>query len=70
VPTVIDGAYEAWPREQLLPAPRRMYISYQPVITREEVREWPVERIAEVLSERLHKGLERSRFMRRRAAGN
>lgn len=68
VPTVIDGAFEAWPRDQLLPAPRRMYISYQPVITREEVRAWPVERIAEVVSERLHAGLERSRFMRRRAA--
>lgn len=70
VPTVIDGAFEAWPRDQLLPAPRRMYISYEKAISREEVREWPVERIAEVLSERLHKGLERSRFMRRRAAGN
>lgn len=70
VPTVIDGAFESWPRDQLLPAPRRMYISYEKAISRDEVREWPVERIAEVLSERLHSGLERSRFMRRRAAGN
>ena len=70
VPTVIDGAFESWPRDQMLPAPRRMYISYQPVITREEVRAWPVERIADVVSERLRSGLERSRFMRKRAAGN
>jgi len=69
VPTVIDGAYEAWPRDQILPAPRRMYISYQTVISREEVRAWPVEKIAEVLSQRLRSGLERSRYMRRCAAG-
>jgi len=67
VPTVIDGAFEAWPRDQLLPAPKRMYISYMPVITREEVKAWPVERIAEVVSERLQHGLARSRFMRRQA---
>jgi len=69
VPTVIDGAFEAWPRDQILPAPRRMYISYERTITPEEVRTWPAERIAEVLSERLRAGLVRSRAMRRRAAG-
>lgn len=67
VPTVIDGAFEAWPRDQMLPAPRRMYISYRPVISRENVKAWPVEQIAEVVSESLHAGLIQSRFMRERA---
>jgi 1-acyl-sn-glycerol-3-phosphate acyltransferase len=69
VPTVIDGAFEAWPRTQALPSPRPIYLTYAEPVTAEQVREWPIEQIAEVVSQRLRQGLARSRQMRRRAFG-
>lgn len=67
VPTVIDGAFEAWPRDQILPSPGRMYITYMPAISCAETRDWPAEQLAAVVSARLRSGLERSREMRRQA---
>jgi len=67
VPTVIDGAFEAWPRTALIPRPRMMYVTYADPITFEQVQEWSVEQITETVSERLRAALEVSRNKRRRA---
>ncbi|HVP11053.1 MAG TPA: lysophospholipid acyltransferase family protein [Phycisphaerae bacterium] len=67
VPTVIDGAFEAWPRTQLLPRRGLMYVTYAETITPEQVQEWPAERIAETVTKRLKSSLEVSRRMRRQA---
>lgn len=52
VPTVIDGAFEAWPRTQLLPSPWPTYVSYGEPITTAQVGDWSSERIARVVFER------------------
>ncbi len=39
VPTVIDGAFECWPRGQLLPRPGSIVVSYATPISRSEARE-------------------------------
>lgn len=68
VPTVVDGAFAAWPRGQILPAPSRIYISYCKAITPAQVKAWPIEEIAAVVSSRLHAQYEASQRMRARAA--
>lgn len=67
VPTIIDGAFEAWPRTQKFPRPGRMYISYAKAITPAEVEAWPLEKIAETVSLRLHETMAQSRRMRQQA---
>jgi 1-acyl-sn-glycerol-3-phosphate acyltransferase len=69
VPTVIDGAFESWPRTRAYPLPARMYITYCEAVTPEQAREWPLEQLASVVESRLKDGLDRSRAMRARAAG-
>ena len=39
VPVVIDGAYEAWPRTQMLPSPGNIVVRYARPIHRDEARE-------------------------------
>lgn len=70
VPTVVDGAFEAWPRDRLLPRPRRMYVTYAEPITPEQVQDWPAERIAETVAARMRSALEESRRRRRLAEGS
>jgi len=65
VACVVDGAFEAWPRTALFPRPVRMYVTYCEPITARQVAEWPIERIAEAVTERLKIGLARSRTKRR-----
>jgi 1-acyl-sn-glycerol-3-phosphate acyltransferase len=65
VPTVVDGAFEAWPRTQLLPRRGMTYVTYAEAITVEQVQEWPAEQIAETVAQRMKASLERSRRLRR-----
>lgn len=65
VPTVIDGAFEAWPRTQLLPSPHRMYVTYCEAITAAQVEDWPIERTTETVQKRMHAALAQSQAMRR-----
>lgn len=67
VPTVIDGAFEAWPRTQFAPSPRRVYVTYAEAIRPEHMRDWSGERIAEVVAQRLLAALARSHSIRKRA---
>lgn len=67
VPTVIDGAFEAWPRTQALPSPRTIHVTYAESITAEQVRDWPLERIVETVRQRLAETMDRSRSRRRPA---
>jgi 1-acyl-sn-glycerol-3-phosphate acyltransferase len=69
VPTLVDGAFEAWPRTALLPRPRMMYVTYAEPVSFEEVQAWPVEKITEIVAERLRATLDASRDKRRRAMG-
>jgi 1-acyl-sn-glycerol-3-phosphate acyltransferase len=65
VPTVVDGAFEAWPRTQLLPRRVVMYVTYAQAVSADEVQEWPIEQIAETVARRMKESLERSRRLRR-----
>jgi 1-acyl-sn-glycerol-3-phosphate acyltransferase len=67
VPAVIDGAFEAWPRDRKLPSPVRMYVSYAEPVTREQVQAWSGEQIAEIVSQRLENTLAESHRRRSRA---
>jgi len=67
VPTVIDGAFEAWPRSQAAPSPGVMHVTYARAISPSEVQAWPIERIAEEVAGRLGRTLEESRRRRGRA---
>lgn len=53
VPVRIKGAYEAWPRQQLLPRPHRVSVEYLPPITPAEGE------IYEQLAERVRQAIER-----------
>jgi 1-acyl-sn-glycerol-3-phosphate acyltransferase len=68
VPMVIDGAFEAWPRTQLLPSPQSIYVTYCEHVSITEGAEWPIERIGQVVEERMHEAMVRSRQLRARAA--
>lgn len=67
VPTVIDGAFEAWPRTRLAPSPARVYVTYAPALLPEQMRSLSGEEIAAVVEERLRAALSRSRKMRAQA---
>ncbi len=67
VPTVVDGAFDAWPRTARFPRPRMIYVSYAAPITFDQVRVWPVERITDTVAERLRLTLEDSRRKRHKA---
>lgn len=67
-PVVIDGAFEAWPRNRLLPRPGTIYVTCCEPITPAQVSEWSAERIAEVVAEKMSTALAESRRKRRRAA--
>jgi 1-acyl-sn-glycerol-3-phosphate acyltransferase len=67
VPTVVDGAFESWPRTQALPSPSPIYVTYAEAISAEQIRQWPIEQTAAVVSERLQNALTNSRAMRRQA---
>lgn len=54
VPTLIDGAFEALPRGAKFPRPRRLTVYYAEPVTAEQVEAWPVEKIVEVVTTRLH----------------
>ncbi len=69
VPTIIDGAYEAWPRNCRLPRPRPVYFTYAEPITPTQMQTLSGEEIAAIVTSRLSEGLVASRRMRRRAAG-
>ncbi len=67
VPTVIDGAFEAWPRTQFAPSPARVYVAYAPAVLPEQMRSLSGEEIAAVVEERLHATLSRLRKLRAQA---
>jgi 1-acyl-sn-glycerol-3-phosphate acyltransferase len=67
VPTIVDGAFEAWPRTRLLPRRGLMYVTYAEPITVAQVRDWSAARIAETVAQRLESGLAASKRMRRLA---
>jgi 1-acyl-sn-glycerol-3-phosphate acyltransferase len=69
VPTVIDGAFEAWPRTQLLPSPRATYVTYCEPLTVEQVRDWPIEQIVQAVGQRMAQALDESRKKRLRHFG-
>jgi len=64
VPAVVDGAFEAWPRTQLLPSPQSIHVTHCEALSAEQVKEWPIERIAAVVEERMGEGMKRSRERR------
>jgi 1-acyl-sn-glycerol-3-phosphate acyltransferase len=68
VPTIVDGAFEAWPRTQPLPSPRTIYVTYAEPITADEVRDWPIERIQQTVRDRMLEILDASRRKRSRLA--
>lgn len=41
VPVVIDGAYEAWPRDHILPSRGKIIVQYAPPIPSKQVRKMP-----------------------------
>ena len=67
VPTVIDGAFEAWPRTQLFPSPQSIYVTYCEWLSPAEVAEWPIERIGQTVEGRMRAAMARSRQLRARA---
>lgn len=68
VPTIVDGAFEAWPRSQLLPSPRATYVTYAAAITPEQVEAWPLEQITETVRRRWEETLAASTARRRATA--
>lgn len=65
VPTVVDGAFEAWPRSQRLPSPKPVYVTYAEPISVDQVREWSLEQITEIVNQRMQTTLEASQARRR-----
>lgn len=55
VPVLIEGAFEVWPRTNLLPRLGRIYVEYAPAISREEAKQYTpeefVKRIRQTLIE-------------------
>lgn len=43
VPVLIEGAFEAWPRNRLLPQPGRIFVEYAEPISREEAQRYTPE---------------------------
>ena len=69
VPTVIDGAFDAWPRRRMLPAPSPIYVTYCKAITPAEIEAWSIEEIGAVVDQRLRDRFAASQELRRRRAG-
>ena len=55
VPSVIDGAFECWPRHKKFPSLGKITVSYGEPITSEKVKELGDEAFAALLTERLRK---------------
>lgn len=53
VPVVIDGAFEAWPRSQLLPSPGNVVVQYAPPIPQSEARKMKAEVLIESVRQTL-----------------
>ena len=64
VPTVIDGAFEAWPRTQLLPRPGITHVTFAKAITPAEVAQWSPKEIARVVAERMAEAMAQSKQRR------
>ncbi|GJQ26831.1 MAG: 1-acyl-sn-glycerol-3-phosphate acyltransferase [Phycisphaerae bacterium] len=64
VPTIVDGAFEAWPRSQRWPSPRPVHVTYAEPIQVEQVREWTLEQITETITKRMQAALEASKDRR------
>lgn len=64
VPTVVDGAFEAWPRSQRLPSPKPVSVTYAEPISVDQVREWSLEQITETITQRMQAALEDSKARR------
>jgi len=55
VPSVIDGAFECWPRHKKFPSLGKITVSYGEPITSERVKELGDQAFAVLLTERLRK---------------
>ena len=53
VPTVIDGAFEAWPRDKKIFSPGKIVVRYGEAIMPEEIKEMGDEKFAELLTRKL-----------------
>ncbi len=53
VPVLIEGAYEAWPKGQLLPWPKKVYVQYCPPISHEEIQAMEKKQLAATLTDTL-----------------
>jgi 1-acyl-sn-glycerol-3-phosphate acyltransferase len=65
VPVIIDGAFECYPRTAKFPRPGRIRVTYAEPVSAAQTQEWPLERLLEVVTQRLHDGMRQSREMRR-----
>ncbi len=57
VPVAVDGTFEAGPPHRRIPRPGRVSVTYCQPISADEVREWPIERIADVFTNRVAEAL-------------
>lgn len=55
VPVVIDGAFEAWPRQQMLPTPGRIVVIYGPPISSEQAGKMSREEFVAQINHQLRK---------------
>ncbi|MBX3395358.1 MAG: 1-acyl-sn-glycerol-3-phosphate acyltransferase [Phycisphaerae bacterium] len=69
VPVLIDGAYQAFPRGRFIPRPYRIHVIYAEPLTVEESSTWPIDRIVDVVMQRLEAGMEESRHLRQGRLG-
>jgi 1-acyl-sn-glycerol-3-phosphate acyltransferase len=49
VPTMIDGAFECWPRTQPLPSPGPIVVNYAPPLPREQIRSMPAQELIDLV---------------------
>ncbi len=64
VPVIIDGAFDSYPRTAKFPRPARIRVTFAEPLSIEQVREWPLERLHEAVTLRLHDGMRQSRAAR------
>jgi 1-acyl-sn-glycerol-3-phosphate acyltransferase len=64
VPVLIDGAFEAWPRSQMLPSPGSVVVQYAPPIPQSVARSMPATDFVEMVRQQL---IAVQRDVRRRA---
>jgi len=53
IPVVVDGAFEAWPRQRVWPCPARIYVMFGQPITPDEMRQMGRAELVETLNSRL-----------------